>query len=96
MHGRDHAKCRTWTGEAEQPGPGRFSGSAGVIGRLRKEGDRVDDKMNLIGMFPTTPLLEVASTNLTDSARCWTLAHRSTKPMPMELRSSHGPRSRTG
>ncbi len=46
-----------------------FSGNSEIIGRLQKEGDRVDDKMNFIGMFPTTPLLEVATTHRTESAR---------------------------
>ena len=46
-----------------------FSGNSGIIGRLHKEGDRVDDKMNLIGMFPTSPLLEMTGTDLTGSAR---------------------------
>ena len=46
-----------------------FSGNSEIIGRLHKEGDRVDDKMNFIGMFPTTPLLEVATTHRTESAR---------------------------
>ena len=46
-----------------------FSGNSEVIGRLHKEGDLVDDKMNFIGMFPTTPLLEVATTHRTESAR---------------------------
>jgi ankyrin repeat protein len=46
-----------------------FSGNSEIIGRLHNEGDRVDDKMNFIGMFPTTPLLEVATTHRTESAR---------------------------
>jgi hypothetical protein len=46
-----------------------FSGNSGIIDRLHKEGDRVDDKMNVIGMFPVTPLLELATTHRTDSAR---------------------------
>jgi ankyrin repeat protein len=46
-----------------------FSGNSGIIPRLRKEGDRADDKMTLLGMFPETPLLELASTDRTDSVR---------------------------
>jgi ankyrin repeat protein len=46
-----------------------FSGNSGIIDRLRKEGDRVDDKMNMLGMFPTKPLLSLASTHRTDSVR---------------------------
>ena len=46
-----------------------FSGNAEMIPRLHNEGDLVDDKMNLIGMFPITPLLELATTHRTDSVR---------------------------
>ena len=46
-----------------------FAGNADVIGRLHKAGDRVDDRMNLIGMFPVTPMLMLASTHRTDSVR---------------------------
>jgi ankyrin repeat protein len=46
-----------------------FSGNSEIIGRLKKEGDRVDDKMNVVGMFPLTPLLQLAVTDLTGSAR---------------------------
>jgi ankyrin repeat protein len=46
-----------------------FSGNADMVGRLVKEGDRVDDKMNVLGMFPTTPMLELATTHRTDSVR---------------------------
>lgn len=46
-----------------------FSGNAGMIDRLHKEGDRVDDKMKLIGVFPATPLLMLATTDMTASAR---------------------------
>ncbi len=46
-----------------------FSGNSDVIARLHKAGDRVDDKMNFIGMFPTTPLIELATTHRTDSVR---------------------------
>jgi len=46
-----------------------FSGNSGIINRLHKAGDLVDDKMNFIGMFPVTPLLEVATTHRTASVR---------------------------
>lgn len=46
-----------------------FAGNADIISRLHKAGDRVDDKMNLLGMFPSTPLLMLASTHRTDSVR---------------------------
>jgi ankyrin repeat protein len=46
-----------------------FAGNAGMIDRLRKAGDRVDDKMNLLGMFPTTPLLMLATTHRTEAVR---------------------------
>lgn len=46
-----------------------FSGNAGIVARLVKEGDRMDEKMNLIGMFPTAPLLELATTDRTASVR---------------------------
>jgi ankyrin repeat protein len=46
-----------------------FSGNSEIIARLHKEGDRVDDKMNLIGMFPVTPLLALATMHRTDSVR---------------------------
>ena len=46
-----------------------ISGNSGIISRLRKEGDRVDDKMNIIGMFPATPLLFLAPTQQTSSVR---------------------------
>jgi ankyrin repeat protein len=46
-----------------------FAGNADVIDRLHKAGDRVDDKMNLLGMFPVTPLLMLATTHRTDSVR---------------------------
>jgi ankyrin repeat protein len=44
-----------------------FSGNSDIIARLHREGDRVDDKMNFIGMFPVTPLMELATTHRTDS-----------------------------
>jgi ankyrin repeat protein len=46
-----------------------FSGNADVIGRLHQAGDRLDDKMNLLGMFPTPPMLIVVGTHRTNSAR---------------------------
>jgi len=46
-----------------------FSGNSGIIARLHKEGDRVDDKMNVIGMFPATPLMQLTGSNRTASAR---------------------------
>ncbi|MBZ5617273.1 MAG: ankyrin repeat domain-containing protein [Acidobacteriia bacterium] len=46
-----------------------FSGNFEMIGRLHKEGDRVDDKMILLGMFPATPLLQLATTHRIDSVR---------------------------
>ena len=46
-----------------------FSGNSDILDRLRKEGDRVDDKMLFIGMFPATPLLELAGTQRTASVR---------------------------
>ncbi|MBV9082625.1 MAG: ankyrin repeat domain-containing protein [Acidobacteriaceae bacterium] len=42
-----------------------MSGNSEMIGRLVKEGDRIDDKMNLLGMFPITPLLSLATTDRT-------------------------------
>ena len=46
-----------------------FSGNAGILARLVKQGDRIDQPMNLIGMFPTAPLMELATTHRTASAR---------------------------
>jgi ankyrin repeat protein len=46
-----------------------FSGNSEIIGRLQREGDRVDDKMVFLGMFPETPLLELATTHRTDAVR---------------------------
>lgn len=46
-----------------------FSGNSDIIGRLHKEGDSVDAKMNVYGMFPSTPLMELATTHRTDSVR---------------------------
>ncbi len=46
-----------------------FSGNSGIIDRLHKEGDRLDDKMNVIGMSPLTPLMALATTHRTDAVR---------------------------
>ena len=46
-----------------------FAGNADVIDRLHKAGDRLDDRMNLLGMFPATPLLMLATWHRTDSVR---------------------------
>ena len=46
-----------------------FSGNSDILARLHKEGDRVDDKMLFLGMFPATPLLELAATQRTASVR---------------------------
>jgi len=46
-----------------------FSGNSESIGRLHQEGDRVDDKMTFFGLFPVTPLMELATTHRTGSVR---------------------------
>jgi ankyrin repeat protein len=46
-----------------------FSGNSDIIGRLRQEGDQVDDKMNVIGILPSTPLLFLATTHRLSSVR---------------------------
>lgn len=46
-----------------------FSGNADVIGRLAQNGDRVDEKMNVLGMFPASPMLELATTSRTASVQ---------------------------
>jgi ankyrin repeat protein len=46
-----------------------FAGNADMVSRLRKEGDRVDDKMNVLGMFPLTPLMMLATWHRTDAIR---------------------------
>jgi ankyrin repeat protein len=46
-----------------------FAGNAGILDRLHKSGDRLDDKMNLLGMFPVTPLLMLATTHRTEAVR---------------------------
>ena len=46
-----------------------FSGNAQSIAHLRKEGDVVDDRMNLIGTFPATPMMALATTGRTETVR---------------------------
>ena len=46
-----------------------FSGNADMVARLVKDGDRVDERMNVIGMFPSTPLMFLATTHRTASVR---------------------------
>jgi ankyrin repeat protein len=46
-----------------------FSGNAEIVGRLHKEGDRVDERMNLIGRFPVTPMLMLVGTHRVNSAK---------------------------
>jgi len=46
-----------------------FSGNFEMIGRLHKDGDRLDDKMSFLGIFPTSPLLKLATTHRIDSVR---------------------------
>jgi hypothetical protein len=46
-----------------------FAGNADMVSRLRKEGDRVDDKMNVLGMFPLTPLMMLVTWHRTDAIR---------------------------
>ena len=38
-----------------------FAGNGDIVDRLHKAGDRLDDKMNLLGQFPATPLLALAT-----------------------------------
>jgi ankyrin repeat protein len=45
------------------------SGNAAILGRLHQSGDRLDDQMILLGMFPQTPLMGLSTTQRTDSAR---------------------------
>lgn len=45
------------------------AGNADIIARLHREGDRVDEQMNVLGMFPSTPLIELAPTYRTESVR---------------------------
>jgi ankyrin repeat protein len=46
-----------------------FSGNADMIPRLVRAGDRIDDKMNLLGMFPVTPALFLVQSERVDSVR---------------------------
>jgi len=46
-----------------------LSGNSEIIGRLHQEGDRVDDKMTVAGLFPITPMMELATTHRTSSVR---------------------------
>jgi len=46
-----------------------FSGNADIISRLVREGDRVDDKMTVIGLAPITATLFLAPTERVDSVR---------------------------
>jgi ankyrin repeat protein len=46
-----------------------FAGNSDIVPRLRKQGDRVDDKMNILGIFPVTPLLALATTHRIDTVR---------------------------
>jgi hypothetical protein len=46
-----------------------FAGNGDIVDRLHKTGDRVDDKMNLLGQFPATPLLALATWHRAGAAR---------------------------
>ncbi len=46
-----------------------FAGNVEILPRLRQAGDRVDDRMNLLGMFPATPILMLATWHRTDAVR---------------------------
>jgi ankyrin repeat protein len=46
-----------------------YSGNTEIIPRLRREGDRLDDRMSLVGFFSVTPMLAVAGTYRTASVR---------------------------
>lgn len=46
-----------------------FSGNADILPRLIKQGGRVDDSMNVLGMSPNTPLMFLAPTHRVDSVR---------------------------
>jgi ankyrin repeat protein len=48
---------------------GALAGNSEVLGRLHQAGDPVDGKMNVFGMFPTTPMLGLAGTHRTNSVR---------------------------
>jgi ankyrin repeat protein len=44
-----------------------FSGNSTVIARLKQAGDHIDGRMNVIGMFPASPLLFLATSSRTES-----------------------------
>ncbi len=46
-----------------------FAGNAPILDRLHEEGDRVDDKMNLLGSIPLTPMLALATSSRTEAVR---------------------------
>lgn len=46
-----------------------FAGNSGIIGRLHREGDRLDDRMNVLGMFPYTPMMMLATAARVDEVR---------------------------
>ncbi|MEO7143112.1 MAG: ankyrin repeat domain-containing protein [Bryobacteraceae bacterium] len=46
-----------------------FSGNSRIIARLHHEGDRLDDKMNVLGTFQLTPLLMLATTHRTGAVQ---------------------------
>ncbi|HUJ50132.1 MAG TPA: ankyrin repeat domain-containing protein [Bryobacteraceae bacterium] len=46
-----------------------LSSNADIIGRLHQEGDRLDDKVNVQGMFPSSPMLYLATTHRNEAAR---------------------------
>jgi ankyrin repeat protein len=46
-----------------------FAGNADIVGRLHQLGDRVDDKMNLLGFITLTPMLALATSNRTEAVR---------------------------
>jgi ankyrin repeat protein len=46
-----------------------FAGNDEGVAKLRNAGDRPDDRMNFLGMFPATPMLELATTNRVSTVR---------------------------
>jgi ankyrin repeat protein len=46
-----------------------FAGNTDMVSRFYKEGDRFDEKMNVLGMFPTSPMLMMATSQRTESVR---------------------------
>ena len=46
-----------------------FAGNVEILDRLHKAGDRLDDRMNLLGMFPVSPLLLLATWHRTEAVR---------------------------